>query len=119
MASNSKLTASQKSIRKNMKVWLKEQGGSLHSFPSYGVTMVYVPAFEGARGAFMSVSMASNDEQKFRRKVGEYHALIKWEGGEVVPVPNVTFPANMLEEFAATYQAHSDSDFQGDDGIDW
>ncbi len=78
--SNSKLTADQKLDRKDMLARMPDV--QLFSFPESGVTVA--ASKEGTTVQF-AVSLMSEDEQKFRRKVGEYHALSRiWNGQTVM-----------------------------------
>lgn len=83
--SNSKLTKFQKAERKSMLSDLHNNGGWLHS--DHGVTLCVVPEFAGSKMARVSVSVASEDEQKVRRKVGEYWALHRMMHCEFIIVP--------------------------------
>jgi len=85
--SNSRLNAFQKSNRKAMKDGILENGGIIHSSVDTGVTLVILSDFPGSRMGRMAVSVQSPDEQKFRRKVGEFYALQRFEFGEHIPVP--------------------------------
>ena len=84
MFSNSKLTSAQKDNRKEMLAQLPK-GASLANDGGC-VTVLAVP--DGAVTRVFS-AVASQDEQKFRRKVGEYHALDRYftdaNGGMVLP----------------------------------
>lgn len=82
--SNSKLTAEQKADRKAYKRNLLPQGVQLFSFPDVGVTVAMRAT--GERMGEFSASIASPDEKKFRRKVGEFHALRRFWDGQVCPV---------------------------------
>ena len=73
--SNSKLNRVQKQFRREMLSYLKENGGYIRQNISNGRTVVVSPVFSGSRMVIVSVSNMSPDEQKFRRKVGEYYAL--------------------------------------------
>lgn len=83
--SNSKLNEFQKAKRKSMLSELHNAGGWLHS--DYGVTLCIMPEFAGSKMARVSVSVASEDEQKVRRKVGEYWALHRMMHCEFILVP--------------------------------
>lgn len=83
--SNSKLDKIQKAERKSMLSELHNAGGWLHS--DYGVTLCVVPEFAGSKMARVSVSVASEDEQKVRRKVGEFWALQRMAYGDSILVP--------------------------------
>ena len=80
--SNSKLTSTQKQFRK----WFiaKNPGLLFYSFPEMGVTVAIRET--GMSMAEFSVSIASDTEQKFRRKVGEYTAIKRIIDGQVLPV---------------------------------
>lgn len=74
MFSNSKLTADQKSLRKALINMLP--AGSALALSATGVTFLTIP--QGAVNHVYS-AVASPDEKKIRRKVGEYHALARWD----------------------------------------
>lgn len=82
MHSNSKLTPEQKAERKEMLAGLPS--GSEMTLTNDGVTLLLVP--QGAVN-ILSTSVASPDEVKIRRKVGEYNALVRWDVGMGVPLP--------------------------------
>lgn len=73
--SNSKLTPEQKDTRKRWLNDLEYFNGEIATAGYF--TVAKIPLFNGSRMANFSVSKRSLDEQKFRRKVGEYHALRK------------------------------------------
>lgn len=105
--SNSKLTKTQKAHRKAMREAFTRIGGTVHSFPEYGVTIGIVPnpkmGDAPSRTAQMYVSIASNDEKKFRAKVGEYHMLARWDMGDSgALVPNPSYPHEFAEAIACT-----------------
>ena len=80
---NSKLTREQKWCRKEFISRLKECAGVL-------VQNGYVTCVlrrTGERMGEFSVAIASPEEQKFRRKVGEYMALYRWMQDCYLPVP--------------------------------
>ena len=87
MTSNSKLTQEQKADRKEMMDALPK--GSTFAVSECGVTVLAVP--EGDLVAFSSAVM-SEDEQKFRRKVGEYHALARYFAAECIILPAAIMP---------------------------
>ncbi len=104
---NTKLTDAQKQKRKGLKVAFLEAGGKLFNFE--GFTVAIKPAFFGANMAQIAVSMASPDESKLRRKVGEYHALSKLEQGEFIQFPLVSsdyeyFAENLAGFFDIHYE---------------
>lgn len=82
MFSNSKLTAEQKETRKNLMVALPR--GSEMALTPDGVTVLIVP--NGSTN-LMATAVASPDEVKIRRKVGQYHALLRWADDRAIPVP--------------------------------
>jgi hypothetical protein len=93
--SNSKLTKLQKSERKVMLADILQAGGSISTVD--GVTVVIVPEFPGSNMARMSLSFAAPEELKYRRKVGEFHALTRHYDNQSVPVP-VFFEAQSVAE---------------------
>lgn len=80
---NSKLTREQKEYRKEFISRLKKCAGVVVQYGN--VTCVLLRTGE-CMGDF-SVAIASPDEQKIRRKVGEYMALYRWVQGAYQPVP--------------------------------
>lgn len=88
--SNSKLTPKQNSSRKDLKLDLFAQNGQILQNAENGRTMVVYPEFRGSRMVRVTFSHMSPNEQKFRRKVGEYHALIALYTGMYVTMPSNT-----------------------------
>ena len=83
---NTKLTSFMKIRRKELLADFRAAGGHLFSYN--GFTVAIKPAFFGSNMALVSASFASQDEQKMRRKVGEYHALSKMlDQGEFMQMP--------------------------------
>lgn len=80
--SNSKLNKTEKEDRKYMLAQLRSNGGSVFTSLNTGVTVVVEPA-----GVVYNVALSvpSKNEQKLRRKVGEYHALLRNESGVHLP----------------------------------
>ena len=86
--SNTKLTKEQKTMRKFFLEALQEQNGEIFSFPENNCTIVVIPEFTNSNMLRVSVSYSSDNEQKFRRKVGEYYALEKMFGNsEYIKLP--------------------------------
>lgn len=99
--SNSKLSREQKTARKVMLADLQTAGGTIATVGRF--TVAIVPEFSGSNMARMSVAFASEDEQKIRRKVGEFHALFRMQDNQSVPVP-VNFDAlNMANRMDEDY----------------
>jgi hypothetical protein len=88
--SNSKLTLCQKHAVKGFKADIQESGGTFAHVGRF--TVVIMPEFPGSSMARMSVAFASENEQKIRRKVGIYHAMVRMYDNQSVPVP-VNFDA--------------------------
>ena len=87
MSSNSKLTPEQKISRKVMLRAVVNRGGRVYS--DGRVTLCLIPEFAGSRMMRVSVSVISPDELKFRRKVGEYHALSRmFDRAEFIIIPS-------------------------------
>lgn len=80
--SNSKLVAEQKRFLKNLK--LLNPKVFLFSFPDSGVTVAIQRT--GKEMGRYSVSIASDTETRFRRKVGEYLAFCRMVDGISLPV---------------------------------
>ncbi len=82
MTSNSKLTQDQKAFRKEMIENLPT--GSSFAVSDCGVTVLCVP---DGKHTIVATGIMSADERKFRRKVGEFYALMRYNNGEVIRVP--------------------------------
>lgn len=87
MQSNSKLTSEQKRDRKEMleSVYI---GEIVYIANNGETTIVYCRV--GSNITF-ATSIMSPNEKKFRRKVGEYHALTRYINGETVMLPDGEF----------------------------
>lgn len=83
--SNTKLTREQKDFFKNLKYQNPEI--QFFSFPEFYATVAIKREFSGSRMARVSVSYCAMTEQRFRRKVGQYHAATKMLAGEFIKVP--------------------------------
>lgn len=81
MSSNSKLNSLQKQERKQLKADFLKAGGVIVHVE--GVTVALMRT--GENTGLFSVSVASVDEQKDRRKVGEFYALDRWNWGTELP----------------------------------
>lgn len=84
-----KLDKFQREMRKEMRDNLKVMGGEIFSFPEDGLTVVVAPAVAGTLAEFAHIAVAQCDfkDDEFKRKVGEFVALERWEGGQVLAVP--------------------------------
>lgn len=81
MASNSKLSQDQKDSLK----FFKDEMPKNMAFGQCG--RVTVLAQITGNVVRFSTSVASPDEQKVRRKVGQYHAADRWQNNEISVVP--------------------------------
>lgn len=93
--SNTKLSSEQKSILRNMK---KEYPLVQFGYSVEGeVTIAYMLEGENVRFA---TSIASKDEAKIRRKVGEYNAMrrLVWDG------ENSLWPYNLFSDVLSTIE---------------
>lgn len=86
-----KLDKIQREIRKDLRDSLEAQGGEVFSFPDEGLTVVVVPAidFDDADFAHVAVAQCDFKDDEFKRKVGEYIALNRWDDGLTFSVPYV------------------------------
>lgn len=102
MLSNSKLDKIQKSDLKTLRDMFMHDGGELFSFPERGVTIAVMPALRGAEcnTSRVATAVCSPNEQKFRRKVGEYVALKNMYDSKYIAVPVVVFAHDFANEFA-------------------
>lgn len=91
MTSNTKLTAHQKELFKGMKADANIDGIKLVN--NGETTIAYI--VRGNSVEFATAS-ASPDEQKFRRKVGEFHALVRFYNDRTGKVGRETFQ-NILD----------------------
>lgn len=85
MTSNSKLTREQKAALKGFKILMRKNMAFGHSG---GVTVLVEVNKNVVR---FSTSVASPDEQKIRKKVGQYHAMERWDNGETAIMPTDRF----------------------------
>ncbi len=104
MTANTKLTKEQKAQRRE---WLDEMeylGGEVAN--AGNITVAKLSDFPGSKMAHFSVSVCSDTEKKFRRKVGEYHALRRLMEfyGEWVTLPAVISAQQFAESLADTYE---------------
>lgn len=91
--SNTKLTTSQKNERKSLKGhWIDNMNGFFHT--AYGVTLLMVVDDKMTR---ISVSITSEEEVKFRYKVGEYHALMRMERNQYIMMPTYKTSEDALD----------------------
>lgn len=86
-----KLDKFQREMRKEMRDNLEAMGGEVFSFPEDGLTVVVAPAVGGILSEFAHIAVAQCDfkDDEFKRKVGEFVALERWKGGQVLAVPYV------------------------------
>jgi len=100
--SNTKLTKDQKIELKAMKAQFLENDGQIFYNDISGFTCAFMPEFPGSKMARISVSFASENEVKFRAKVGVYSALDKMiYYGQFVIVP--VLPEN-FQQWAACFE---------------
>jgi hypothetical protein len=97
--SNSKLSASQKIELREMIAG--NPGVQLFSFPDCGVTVAVEFPFPGSKMAHFAISVASIDEQKFRAKVGKFHAMRKLFDGQFVQMVCYNSDEHMHEKALA------------------
>lgn len=105
MTANTKLTREQKDQRIEWLCELKFSGGETANVGMF--TVAKLPDFEGSKMAHFSVSVCSETEQKFRRKVGEYHALRRLMefNGNWITLPNSITAASLANLLDDEYQA--------------
>lgn len=86
--SNTKINSNQKTWRKEMLKLLQEKNGEIFSFPACNCTIVVVPEFTNSNMVRVSISYSSDNELKFRPKVGQYYALQKmFNEGDYIKLP--------------------------------
>lgn len=107
MTSNSKLNDGQKQRRKDMIAMLPR--GSHMGLTNTGVTILLVPA-----GCVQELytSIASPDEAKIRRKVGEFYALSRWLDAMGTKIPNATSFDEIAELFGGLIWDDEQSDYK-------
>lgn len=87
---DSRLDSYENINRKQWRKGLTALNGLIFSFPDWNTTVVLLPEFPGSRMMLVSVSMAEPRETKFKRKVGEFHALRRvFSANEYIKVPSV------------------------------
>jgi hypothetical protein len=89
-----KLDEFQKQDRKDLKALFKARGGVLMSHDQTTVAVLIT----GPHTAKVATAVCSDDEPKFRRKVGEYLALSRWRNLESISVTR--YDGEMAEELA-------------------
>lgn len=83
-----KLTKTEKADRRNLKAWVADMGGTLHSFPNSDLVVCLVPAINSDRGRFLRASVAMcSDGDMFSRKRGELIAMERMAGGVSFAIP--------------------------------
>ena len=92
MQSNTKLSIGQKEILKslklnNMDVTLINNLQTTIAFQELGNTVEF------------ALSVMSDNEKKFRRKVGEYHALNRFDDGQTVKMHKADFYTMLIDNF--------------------
>lgn len=87
--SNTKLTKDQKISLKDFQELLQDLKGEIFTFSEYNCTIVVVPEFNNSKMVRVSVSTMSDNEKKFRNKVGQFYALEKMFGysDEYIKIP--------------------------------
>ena len=91
MIANTKLTKDQKAERREWMDELEYAGGEVAN--AGNITVAKLSDFPGSKMAHFSVSVCSDTEKKFRRKVGEYHALrrlMEFNGSWITLPANIT-----------------------------
>lgn len=101
MSSNSKLNDLQKYELREMKAGFGYEKGVIVQVD--GVTVVLTRT--GKNSGKFTASVASLDEKKIRRKVGEFHALTRWMNGNELPC-RLASP-----EYTAVYGYTSDTEY--------
>ena len=96
--SNSKLNAQQKQFRKDFIA--QNPGVQFFSFPDSGVTVAIQET--GINMVEFSVSIASPNERKFRRKVGEFVAAERMDNGITLPATKYSELAYIAYDIAST-----------------
>lgn len=81
-----KLNTYQRKDLKIMKANAKRDRVRVFRFPFMGNGVTVAIKRTGDRMGAFSVSLASMDEDKFSKKVGQYHALDRFFSGQVLPV---------------------------------
>lgn len=103
MTANTKLTKEQKAQRKEWLNEFKTFNGELAFCGAF--TVAKVSEFPGSKMAFFSVSVCSDKEQKFRRKVGEYHAMRNMlDIEEYVKLPSIVSALHFAEMLDVEYE---------------
>lgn len=61
------------------------------------VTLCCVPEFKNSKMVRVSVSIMSETEEKFREKVGKYHAAWRMINGEYIVIPSNFYTDSLME----------------------
>ena len=89
MSSNTKITEDQKADAKSFlsKIKTLNPGTRVYSCPQTRVTILLIPSgFDNAKMSKVYVSLASIDEEKFRRWVGVYNCLARYNQDEYIQI---------------------------------
>ena len=89
MTSNTKITKLQKEILARDIADLQHNMFSVefkHN-PLFGITICIIVPFKGANVKYVTTSVASPDEKKFRKSVGKFHAIDRFLNGNYVVIP--------------------------------
>ena len=105
--SNSKLDQYENDQRKIIKAEFKKDGG--HVVNDGVTTIAYLQV--SANLVEFATSICSPDEQKFRRKVGEFYALERFEVGYTVKMRLFEFRAMMYDVYGFSCPAHDEMAF--------
>lgn len=84
MFANTKLSAEQKHW---LNVEFKKDFPNADFFDNERVTLCIIPEFNNSKMVRVSVSIMSNNENKFRRKVGKYFAATRMLGQQYILLP--------------------------------
>lgn len=94
MASNTKLSKAEKATLKDFKANMPKN----MAFGFCVETTVLVEVNKNV--VRFSTSVAGPDEVKIRRKVGQYHAMLRWGNGETAIMPSWAFAGMSAEDVA-------------------
>lgn len=97
--SHTKLSREQSEWLKEEKLDFQNIDGEFFNF--YNYTIAIKPAFFGSKMAKVSLAIMSENEEKFKHRVGEFSALVKMKTGEFIQVScDVEDFADFAENFA-------------------
>lgn len=89
MTSNTKISAFQKELLARDIADLQHNNFSVEFIHNtiFGITICIIVPFKGSNVKYVSTSVASPDEKKFRKSVGKFYSVTRFLTGSYVVIP--------------------------------